>query len=274
MSKAEIDEVVLKEAEWKWMDVGDQLAVVRLISKAPSAHRYHKQPFSTILCGYSMWYFLKCEGRYYSNPEDDHDQNIDDREIQMMISDFCWFFRREIYHKRGRFFYTNSYMVDDPKYTKLIEWERNREGPLIMRVKRIIAGSAARLAIAAACHAVIVAHSAVAVVVIVVAATPSRTNDPSAAATINVVEPGGLAAGSVCLFPAASRPPSHGPWPVPNPAASGSSSLDPDPATAVLPLAVAAHRVIAARHCRSAAGATRCARERGGHGGVFERGGR
>uniref|UniRef100_A0A0D9WKN2 Uncharacterized protein n=1 Tax=Leersia perrieri TaxID=77586 RepID=A0A0D9WKN2_9ORYZ len=152
MSDAEIDEVVRKEAERKRMYVGVYIARLMLIMNHwlcfvlfprllqvivldpmdvdPSKYLEFIDIIDyTVLCGYYVWHFLKCEGRYYNNPEDDHDRNINDQEIQMMISDFCWFFRCEICHKRGRFFNTNSYMVDDPKYTKLIEWEKNKEWP-------------------------------------------------------------------------------------------------------------------------------------------------
>uniref|UniRef100_A0A0D9XUU3 Uncharacterized protein n=1 Tax=Leersia perrieri TaxID=77586 RepID=A0A0D9XUU3_9ORYZ len=81
MSEAEIDEVLRKETERRRMAVVEPLALLYLISKASSGHRCHKQPFSTVLCGYYVWHFLKCQGRYYTNPENDHDQNIDDREI-------------------------------------------------------------------------------------------------------------------------------------------------------------------------------------------------
>jgi len=116
----------------------------------------HKQPSSSILCGYYICEFMRINRRYIgSNVRNEpvsycaqhfyisvwvftwisvlqlkkiHNQDhpLEEKDIYNVIRDLCRFIHREVCHKGGKYFESDGIRVNEPDMASVFDWTRHQ----------------------------------------------------------------------------------------------------------------------------------------------------
>ncbi|RLN30928.1 uncharacterized protein C2845_PM05G18780 [Panicum miliaceum] len=89
----------------------------------------HKQPPSSVLCGYYVREFLRNGGRYWTNPEDmptipKTSCRLNKKDIDQICADIARFIHREICHVAGEYFDHGGVLALD-EHENLSNWTKD-----------------------------------------------------------------------------------------------------------------------------------------------------